>query len=217
MLGNLFPDVDPRFKSDRKGNPIEQSFAVARGELSEGEVFGLVSTAGVNKEFDSLPDKLKLTIVDGLSNLWKIDRVGRSVEEKDKKIVGSVNEMKHLVEENSGQIKRQYHSATLEWLPHSVNSLVKAALEKDSEKRRVYKDGVMSPPDGYIRKLNGVGYDYRERRTNIPNTTDRERVDTYLTGARDSDLGSMRSLLFQKVAMVVAAVEPISENSAPEG
>lgn len=211
MLRNTSPGVDPRFRSDRKGNPLEQALAVAQGGLSEAEVFSLVSNAGVSKEFGNLPDKLKSIVVDGLSGLWKIDRLGRDVERKDKEVVGSANEMRHLVEENSEQIRRSHHGAVMEWLPLSTNFLIKAAVEKDAEKRRVYKDGVMSPPDGYIRKLNSVGYDYKERKPNIQDQSKREGVGAYLTGARDSDLGAMRNILFQRVGMVVAAIEPTSE------
>lgn len=213
MLRNTSPGVDPRFRSDRKGNPLEQAIAVAQGGLSEAEVFNLVNNAGVSKEFVNLPDKLKSIVIDGLSGLWKIDRLGRDVERKDKEVVGSAAEMKHVVEENSESIKRSHHGAVMEWLPHSTNSLVKAAIEKDAEKRRMYKDGVMSPPDGYVRKLNSVSYDYKERKSNIQDQSKREGVGAYLTGTRDSDLGAMRSIIFQRVGMVVAAIEPTSEKT----
>jgi len=213
MLENLYPGVDPRLRTKRQGNPIEQGLAVARGELSEPEVAGLVASAGVSKEFNDLPIKSKLLVVDGLSGLWKINRIGSDVERKDKENVGSLEEMKRVVNEDSGQIERQYHGSTLGWLPHSVRPLVQAVSEKDSEKQKNLKNGVLGIPHDYIRKLTSVGYDYRERRSNISKASDRERVDAYLTGDRESDLGTMRNLLFQRVASVVAAIKPVAEGA----
>jgi|GEM_PF-5907824 len=208
MLETISPDVDPALRSDREGNPLEQALAVGRGELTSVEILRLVTTAGVNKEFDTLPDKLKLTIADGLSNLWKIDRLGRKVENKDGEIMGKIDEIKRLVEAKLDGIKASYHNTLTDWLPHSVRSLVKCAIESDPEKWSVSRDGVMSPPDQYIRKLRRAGLEYEENRAYIKDPAKRENIGIYLSGERETELGTLKNLLYGNVAGVIEVVKP---------
>jgi len=210
MTSVLLHDVDSRFRVNRKGNPVEITYAIDHGVLTEAEIHDLVTSAGVGKEFTTLPDgSSKELVKHGLSSLWKIDRIGSSVENKDREVVGSVAEMRASVQQNLDEIRNAHHSAMRQWLPASVSSLVRAATEEDPNKRMFYKNGVMAPADGYTRSLVGVGYEYKEKSPNIREPSDKDRVNTYLK-SREVDTQTMKDILNRKLGMALSTLQPDS-------
>jgi hypothetical protein len=213
MLGDLYPGVEPAFRQGRKGNPLEQAIAVSGGELTEEEIFNLLDNAGVTKEYEELPETVKSLVRTGLFGLWRVDRLGRHIEENDKAILGKAKEMADLVEENSERIERDYHAITSEWLPISVDSLIKTASEENPLKRRSYENGVIIPPDDYIRKLRNVGYEYSENTHNILNDNKRNEINFYLNDDRESNLSSARKIVNTDLGEVLSEIGSAHEKS----
>lgn len=189
MLEDLLPGVHPALRKDRKGNPMEQTFAVGAGELTEGEIGELIDSAGVSEEYKALPDKHKELINTSLADLWKINRIGREIGDGDLEKVANT-ELKYLVENG-------YYSITEDWLPFSVNSLVKFASEKDDKARKEYKMKAIEPASDYARTLQRIGTNYYEELPRIPDASERGRVKNYLEGEREDNMREMLNTAYR--------------------
>ena len=208
--------VDKRLAGGRVGNPMELAFVAQQNKLTEHEVADLLHRSGVGKEiFDALPPETKEIIVDGLFRLWKIDRFGRVVEEEDRKKLGGVEGVKRTVEEELEEIRRNYHGNN-EWLPVSVDLLIKASREEDPEKHSSYKNGTCQTADNYIRKLGGLNDSYVNSCVNSTSYSrlsveEKDRASRYIFQERGSRVEELKGV-FQQFGQVVAAI-PLPKTS----
>jgi hypothetical protein len=189
------------------------------GSLRIGDrVFRLFERAGVADRIAELPKERFEIVADGVVALWKIDSIGKHIERKDEeKIRGSekssesVNEaVRKRVKGELEEIGRSYHGFN-EWLPESVRQLVKTALEKDSKKMYLHKEGIMFSPDHYIIRLRNSGRFYQDVISGVYPPEERASMDTYIKTEREESLHQMRTTFNVRLGNVVAGLQPLPQ------
>ncbi len=159
MLGGL--NSDSRITSNRQGNPLEQAIAAGSNSLTEHELYKLFYESGVkNEDFDNLDPKSKEAVANGLFRLWKIDRFGKEVEDKDQRNIPNVQELKDVYE----QRVREKSYAAQGWLRESTRNLVQLAgmVEEPKEERSRIADRVYGNAESYVKFLKRSGENYED-------------------------------------------------------
>ena len=186
----------------------------------EDQVYRLLEQSGVVDEISKLPEGRQDLVAEGVAALWKIDAMGKSVEQRDEsKLRGSEKSPQHVNEAVQKQVKGEldeirygYHGFN-EWLPGSVKLLVGTALETDPKKMYSHKEGIMFGPDHYITRLGRAGEFYSSVISGVYPPEERISMDSYITRERDESVHQMRTTFNTRLGGVVAALQPLPEGS----
>jgi hypothetical protein len=182
----------------------------------EDRVIQLFKQARVADEAAKLPKERFDVVIDGIVALWKIDVMGRNVEEEDaSKIRGSDRSPQHVNENVQKQVKNEldgiYHNfhGSNEWLPGSVKQLIDTALETDPKKMYSHKYGIMYGPDHYITRLEIAGDSYKSIISSAYPYVERVPMENYITKDRVESIFQMRKTFNTDLGSVVASLQPL--------
>jgi len=205
---------------DRISDHLKSEHLQGQEPRLEDRVFQLFKGAGVADEIAKLPEKRFDIVIDGVVALWKIDVMGKNIEQEDQaKIRGSEKSPQHVNETVQKQVKGEldeighsYHGFN-EWLPGSVKQLIGAALETDPERMHSHKEGIVFGPDHYITRLGRAGEFYSSVISGVYPSGERASMDSYITNERDESVHQMRVTFNTRLGGVVAALQPLPQES----